>query len=131
MATIGERMKKLRISRDLTLEDVAKLAGVSRQTIQRYESGVIGNIPSDKIEAIAKVLNVTPAYLMGWEDDDDNQDNEGYYTNPETAKMAQELYDNPNLRILFNAVRRVSPEDLKFVGDLVERMKKEENHEEE
>ena len=40
---------------------------MSRQTIQRYESGVIGNIPYDKIEGIAKALNVTPGYLMGWE----------------------------------------------------------------
>ena len=51
----------------MTLEDLGNKIGVSRQTIQRYESGVITNIPSDKIELLAKYLNTTPSYLMGWE----------------------------------------------------------------
>lgn len=54
MDTIGKRMRLARINKEKTLEDIAKAVGVSRQTIQRYESGVIGNIPSDKIEGIAK-----------------------------------------------------------------------------
>ena len=53
MDTIGKRMRLARINKQKTLEDIAKAVGVSRQTIQRYESGVIGNIPYDKIEGIA------------------------------------------------------------------------------
>lgn len=68
---IGERIKLKRLNRNQTLEDLGKAAGVSRATIQRYESGVITNIPSDKIEAIAKALRCSPAYLMGWEEDED------------------------------------------------------------
>ncbi len=52
----------------MTLEEVASHVGVSRQTLSRYETGVIGNIPSDKVEALAKALRTTPAFLMGWED---------------------------------------------------------------
>ena len=63
---LKENIKSKRIERKMTLEDLAKNVGVSRQTIQRYESGVIGNIPSDKIESIAKALDTSPAYLMGW-----------------------------------------------------------------
>lgn len=63
---LKENIKNKRIERKMTLEDLAKSVGVSRQTIQRYESGVIGNIPSDKIEAAARLGNVSPAYLMGW-----------------------------------------------------------------
>jgi len=74
MDTIGKRMRLARINKEKTLEDIAKAVGVSRQTIQRYESGVIGNIPSDKIEGIAKALNVTPGYLMGWEQPPDIPD---------------------------------------------------------
>lgn len=66
---IGQRMKKRRAALDMTLEDVAKMIGVSRQTMSRYETGAIGNIPADKIEAVAKALRTTPAFLMGWEDD--------------------------------------------------------------
>ena len=51
----------------MTLEEVARRIGCSRQTMSRYENGIIGNIPSDKIEAIADVLLTTPASLMGWE----------------------------------------------------------------
>lgn len=62
-----ERMKGKRNKLGMTLEDVAKVVGVSRQTIQKYESGIVANIPSDKIELLAKALHTTPAYLMGWE----------------------------------------------------------------
>lgn len=64
--TIGDRIKKCRLSLDMTLEDVAKIVGITRQTVQKYESGVVSNIPSDKIELLAKCFSTTPAYLMGW-----------------------------------------------------------------
>ena len=64
MAVINERIKERRNHLKLTLEEVATQVGVSRQTIQRYESGVISTIPSDKIERLASALLTTPAYLM-------------------------------------------------------------------
>ncbi len=65
--TISERIKKRRQELGMTLEEVAKIVGITRQTIQRYESGVISNIPSDKIELLAIALQTTPAFIMGWE----------------------------------------------------------------
>lgn len=64
--SIGENIKKRRKYLGKTLEEVADIIGVSRQTMSRYETGVISNIPSDKVEAIARVLETTPSYLMGW-----------------------------------------------------------------
>jgi len=64
---LKDRIKRARQKKGLTLDEVAQEVGVSRQTIQRYESGVISNIPSDNIEKIANVLSTTPAELMGWE----------------------------------------------------------------
>ena len=72
---IGYNLKKRRLTLGYTLEEVAKKVGTSKQTIHRYETGIIANIPSDKIEALAKVLQTTPAYLMGWE----NQPEEDIY----------------------------------------------------
>ncbi len=69
MATIGGRIRLARKKRDMTLEEVAKIVNVSRQTIQRYETGVIENIPSDKIELLSAALNTTPSYIMGWDDE--------------------------------------------------------------
>lgn len=48
---------------------------------------------------------------------------EGYYTNEETKELAQEIYDNKDLRILFDATRDLRPEDINFVVDMVKRMK--------
>lgn len=66
--SIGTRMKERRLQLNKTLEEVGSVVGVSKATIQRYEKGAITNIPSDKIEKIAKALSTTPAFLMGWED---------------------------------------------------------------
>lgn len=65
---IGKRIKERREEMHLTLEDVAKRAGVAKATVCRYEKSVIENIPSDRIEKIAKALNCSPSYLMGWEE---------------------------------------------------------------
>lgn len=53
----------------ITLADVAKHVGVSEATVSRWESGEIVNIRRDKIAKLSEVLKVTPAYLMGWEED--------------------------------------------------------------
>ena len=66
---IGNRLREIRKLRKYTLEDLARKIGTSKQTIQRYESGVIANIPREKIEALASALEVTPTALMGWESD--------------------------------------------------------------
>ena len=65
----GDRLKALRKEKRMTLEDVAKRLGVGRATVRKYENGMITNIPSDKIEIIANIFGVSPAYLMGWTDD--------------------------------------------------------------
>lgn len=68
--SIGQNIKRRRRELDMTLESVAKELHLSRQTLSRYETGVIGNIPSDTIEALARVLRTSPAYLMGWEENE-------------------------------------------------------------
>ncbi len=69
MDTIGQRIRNLRCNK-LGISQVAfaDAINVSKQTLYKYENDIITNIPSDKIEAIAEVCNVSPAYLMGWED---------------------------------------------------------------
>lgn len=119
--TIGKRIKELREKRGMSQVDLADKISVSKQTLYKYENGIITNIPSDKIEGIAKVFNISPSYLMGWKDDD--ADSEGYYTNPETAKLAQELFENHDLRILFDAARDSDPKDLQMAADLLKRLK--------
>lgn len=66
--TIGERIKYARESRGMSQVDLANYVRISKQTLYKYENNIITNIPSDKIEAISYTLNVSPAYIMGWEE---------------------------------------------------------------
>ena len=63
---IGDRIKEIRESLGMKQVDFADRIGVSKQNLYKYEKGIIRNIPSDKIEVIAKIGNVSPAYIMGW-----------------------------------------------------------------
>lgn len=64
---LANKLRTKRLENNLSLQDVAEKLGVSKVTISRYETLDITNIPSDKIEGMAKLYNTTPAYLMGWE----------------------------------------------------------------
>ena len=64
---MGDRIKKLRLEKDLTQEELGKLIGVKKAAVQKYESGLVQNIKRSKIQLLANALGVSPAYLMGWE----------------------------------------------------------------
>ena len=66
---IYEKIKARREQLGLTMEDVANILGVNKSTISRYESDQIKKMPIDFIEPLAKILQCTPEYLMGWEDE--------------------------------------------------------------
>ena len=69
MNTIGERLRWLRKERaNYTQEFVGNYVGVGKATIQKYEKGIITNIPSDKIMLLAEILDTTPDFIMGWTD---------------------------------------------------------------
>jgi transcriptional regulator with XRE-family HTH domain len=65
-AVVGKNIKNARTAAGISQTDLAKRVGISKQTLYKYETGIITNIPSDKIEEISRVLRVTPADLMGW-----------------------------------------------------------------
>ena len=62
---IGERIKSLRKQNGMTLQDVATRSNIQKPTVQRYASGVVKNIPNDKLETLAKLFGVTTDYLLG------------------------------------------------------------------
>ena len=73
--TIGEKIKSQREKLNMPQVELAEKVSISKQTLYKYENDIITNIPSDKIESIAFVLNVTPAYLMGWDENSSLQNN--------------------------------------------------------
>ena len=70
--SIGKRIRELREFNKLTLDEVGISIGVSKQTLYKYEHEIITNIPSDKIESLARIYDVTPSYIMGWDDNSEN-----------------------------------------------------------
>lgn len=66
--TRGERIKQLRKALGLTAEELGTLIGKTRATIYRYENGEIEDMPITILEPLAKALNTTPAFLMGWDE---------------------------------------------------------------
>ena len=67
METIGDRIAKTRLAHNMTQDELAQMVGTNRQNICRYELGVVKDIPHERVDAIAKALRVTPAYLMGYD----------------------------------------------------------------
>ena len=128
--TIGNRIRARREELGLTQEELAKRLGYKTKTsITKIETGN-NNFPLTKVSQFARALNVTEAYLMGWEDDPivpaDGQ-SDVYYLNPETAKTAQKIFDDPNYRMLFDAASDARPEDLQMAAEMLRRFKEARN----
>ena len=68
--TVGDRIRATRKREGISQTELAQKMGVIKQTLYKYETGIVTNIPSEKIEAAAKALGVTPGFLMGWEEQD-------------------------------------------------------------
>ena len=66
--TVGDRIRQVRQEQDVTQQELADYIGISKQAVYKYENNIVTNIPTDKVDAIAKRLKVSPAYLMGWEE---------------------------------------------------------------
>jgi transcriptional regulator with XRE-family HTH domain len=83
---IIKRIKERRLLQNLSYQDLADKTGISKSTLQRYETGFIKNLPIDKLEILANALNTTPGYLMGWEiDSTDSSLNYKTIKHPEDA----------------------------------------------
>lgn len=110
---IVKRIRDRRIELGLSYQDIADATGISKSTIQRYETGAIRKVPINQIEELAKALHVTPSYLMGWDD------KPAYYTDMETAALAQFLHDNPEYKVMFDSTRDLDPKSIKEIMEFI------------
>ena len=112
--------KSLRLKSGLTQQQMADALKLSRSTVGMYENGE--REPSFEIlETIADYFNVDMNYLIG------NKDysqviTPDYYYNKDASAAAQFLFENPEYKVLFDASRKVKPEDIQFVAEMIERM---------
>lgn len=67
---MGQKIYNLRIQKGLTLEELGNMVGVGKSTVRKWENGMIANMKRDKILKVSEALDTTPAYLMGWEEEE-------------------------------------------------------------
>lgn len=118
---------KLLKAKGCSAYQVSKATGIAQSTLSDWKNGK--SIPkADKIQKIADFFGVSAEYLMTG-----NEGAEGkkYYLNDETAEMAQKLFENRELRVLFDAAQDATPEDLKTTYDMLMALKRKERRENE
>lgn len=71
---MARRIKELRKAKKMTLEEVGNIVGVGKSTVRKWETGMIANMKRDKIATLAKALDTTPSYLMGWAEEQKKND---------------------------------------------------------
>lgn len=117
--------KHIREQSGLTQQQLADKLGISRSAVGMYEKGE--REPNfETLELIADTFNVDMNYLLGKKPSTEVIP-DTYYFNPETSKIAQEIYDNKELSLLFDAARDADPEDLQTVHSMLMALKRKEN----
>lgn len=69
----GTKIKYLRTLNNMSQEELGKLVGVQRAAINKYEKGTVENIPIKTIEKMAVIFDVSPTYIVGWDEPGGNQ----------------------------------------------------------
>lgn len=116
-----EKYCKLRDSRKMKDANVAQATGIGKSTFSDWKSGR-SEPKNDKLQKIADCLGVSINYFT----DEESGQPIGYYINPETAAIAQDIFENKELRLLFDAARDAAPEDLETVHSMLLALKRKE-----
>lgn len=115
-----EIFEKLIQKFNLTAYRVSIDTGVTQTALSNWKNG--RSTPSrETLQKLAKYFNVSIEYLLG----EETTENVQYYLNDETRIIAQEIFDNKDLRILFDASRKAKPDDLKLIIEMAKRFRNE------
>lgn len=118
--TVFDRIENLRKSNGISQGKLEKELGFSNGSISKWKNST----PTpERLKKLADYFNVTLEYLMTGEE---KEGGETYYLNEETTKMAQSIFENKELRMLFSAAQDASPEDLETVHSMLLALKRKE-----
>jgi len=106
------RLREIRKQHDETQQDVANFLNLTPKAISFYEKGE-RDIPNATLQKLADHFHVTTDEILG------RETKGGYYVNAETAKIANEMKERPELKTLFDASRKMTPEDIREVNALI------------
>lgn len=116
--------EKLLKEKGVTAYKVAKDTGVTTATLSSWKTGRYEPKP-EKLKILADYFGVSVDYLMTGKE----KEGEKYYLNEETAELAQTLFENRNLRVLFDAAKDATPEDLETTYNMLMALKRKERGE--
>ena len=107
---------------EMTQLELSKKLGVGTTSVYNWCNGV--KTPRmDKVDKMCDLFHCKRSDLI---EDKKDSDDDSYYLNPETSKIAQEIYDNKELSLLFDAARDADPEDLQTVHSMLMALKRKE-----
>ena len=102
--------------------DLMRDLGLSSSTVSNWCTGA--KLPRmDKVQLLADYFHIMKSDLL---EEKSSSNTDDYYLNPETSKIAQEIYDNKELSLLFDAARDADPEDLQTVHSMLMALKRKE-----
>lgn len=116
--TVGDRIRNKRINLGISQTELANKIHIKKQTMNKYEMGIITNIPSDKIEEIAKILDTSPAYLMGWEENLDES----------VANLIPDILSSKNLIEHIQKLNNLTKEHQQTIYDNIDYWYEKEGH---
>lgn len=116
-----ERLNSILQKRNLSQADLSKMTGIRSSSISDWLNGKY-EPKQDKIAIIADALNVSPVWLIGYDEPSTNQ-TEGYYVDPETAEYAEYLRTRPEARLLFSAAKDITKEEMEETVKYIEFLK--------
>lgn len=113
----AQKLRGLLDENKINQSELAEMLQVSESTVGKWllkkalpRMGII--------EKLSSIFNCPKSYLL-----EENETRRSYYLNPEAAKMAQEIYDNPQYKVLFDATKKLKPESIKEVMKFIDYQK--------
>ena len=114
---ISQNIKDLRQRHSLTQAEFGEIAGVSDKAVSTWENGT-AEPRMGAIQKIADYFGISKADLL----EDAPDDESAYYLDDDAKDLAEFMFNNPEYKVLFDASRNVSKEDIEFVKEMIDRM---------
>ncbi len=112
----SERLRYYLNKYDITQLELSKRLGVGTTSVYNWCNG-IKTPRMDKVDAMCKIFHCKRSDLM----EEPTDETSNYYLDDDAAAAAQFLYENPDYKVLFDATRKVKPEDIQLVKELLDR----------
>lgn len=131
MGDMGSRIRQKRLEMGLSGEELGKRLGVQRAAVNKWESGEVENIKRNTIAKMADIFGCSPAWLMGWEDAEQNKVDYTFTINGNDYRVEtpREMSEDMRKRMLayFDKLLALSEKDQTMVMSILDAVIKKED----